>query len=132
MAKDEEKAKTSFEPEPPAEAPVDPVALVGNALEKILALLDARLPAVGGLLAGQPPMEEPRLFTVWAFTSGYVTCDDQYGREVWGLCGKYADVRVAVLAVAADHKDITWYAQDAKGRRHEEDRAYFAAGEFGE
>ena len=132
-SKDDEKAETSFEAETPeAPATIDPVMLVGQALEKILALLDARLPAVGGLLAGQPPMEDPRLFTVWTFTSGYVTCDDQYGREVWALCGKYTDVNVAVLAAAKGYDDITWYGQDDKGRGHEVDRPYFTAGQFGE
>ena len=127
-----DKPETSFEPEEPTALPVDPVALLTDALAKILALLDERLPAAGGLLGAMPPMENPRLFTVWTFPAGYVTCDDQYGRGIWALCGKYTDVNVAVLAAAKGYDDITWYGQDDKGRGHEVDRPYFTAGQFGE
>ncbi len=124
------KGETSFEIEQPIVPEVDPVMRIADGLESLLALLEARLPAAGGPLGGQEPMEDPRLRNVSVRPGGFVTCDDQYGREVWALCGSYADLRDAILAQAEGHDDIGWSRSDGEGRRHEATREYFEAGNF--
>jgi len=132
MAKDD--AQKSFESEvtPAAEAPVDPIVSIGTAIVALLERIEQRLAATAGPLAGQEDLEPSRLTTVWTHPSGHILSDDQYGRTIWDLTGRYAEVRARVLAAAGERTDIAWYRTDDKGRRKAAGREYFQAGRFAE